>query len=61
MDAAYEGVQKRTFLFALVLALLNIPFMIEIILLYQKLGPTKEEPAAGSSKHGDSEEKSLLE
>lgn len=39
VDAAYEAVQKRTFLPMIILGGLHLPFLIEIIVLYRKLGP----------------------
>ncbi len=39
MDALYEKVQKRTFIVTLIMVLAHIPFVIEIIVLYSKLGP----------------------
>ncbi len=39
VDALYEKVQKRTFIFTLIMVLAHIPFVIEIIVLYSKLGP----------------------
>ena len=44
MDAGYEGMQKRVFLVTMLVAFIHIPFIIETILLYPKLGPrTKQE------------------
>ena len=44
VDAGYEGMQKRVFLMTMVLAFVHIPFIIEVIVLYPKLGPkTKQE------------------
>ena len=44
MDAAYEAMQKRVFVVAIVLALLQAPFVIEVAILYKRLGPrTKQE------------------
>ena len=44
VDAAYEGMQKRTYLTTILLAFIHIPFIIEVIVLYPKLGPkTKRE------------------
>ena len=42
VDAIYEGVMKRTFVFTLSLAILHIPFFIEIIVLSPKLTPKKD-------------------
>ncbi len=39
VDALYEKVQKRTFIVTLIMVLAHIPFVIEIIVLYSKLGP----------------------
>lgn len=57
VDAAYEGMQNLTFL---VFALLHIPFVIEIILLYPKLGLKIEEQADLSMQGKSEEKKSLL-
>ncbi len=35
----YEGVQKREFPPSILFACLNIPFLVEIIILYKHLGP----------------------
>ncbi len=37
VDAAYEGVEKRTFLAMALLAATHLPFLIGTILLYRKL------------------------
>ena len=51
VDAAYEGMQKRTFLVTIVLAFIHIPFIIEVIVLYSKLGPkTKEDKTEQNTK-----------
>ncbi len=39
VDAMYEGFKKRTFVAAALLATLHLPFLVEIIVLYKKLGP----------------------
>ncbi len=39
VDTVYEGAMKRTFLSAIPMAIVHIPFLIGIIVLYQKLGP----------------------
>ena len=38
VDAAYEGVKKRTFLPMLLIVGLHLPFLIGITILYKKLG-----------------------
>ncbi len=40
-DALYEVTQKRTFLLSILLGSLNIPFLIEVVVLYRRLGPSK--------------------
>ncbi len=40
VDTAYEGMQKRTSLIMLMLVVLHSPFLIEMIVLYHKLGPS---------------------
>ncbi len=42
MDALYEKMQKRTFVFTLLMVIVHIPFLTEIIVLYPKLGPRKD-------------------
>ncbi len=39
VDAAYEGMQKRTFLAMLILLSLHVPMLVEILFLYKKLSP----------------------
>ena len=53
MDAAYEGLMKRTFVAMIVLLVTHLPFLIGIIFMYRKLGfkPNK-------SAFKDSEEES---
>ena len=52
MDAAYEGMEKRTFLVTMILVFIHIPFIIEIIVLYPKLGPkTKQSDTEQDSDH----------
>ena len=38
VDAAYEGVMKRTFLPMLLLAALHLPFLIGVTIMYKRLG-----------------------
>ena len=56
MDAAYEAIQKRTFLAMIILGGLHIPFLIEIIILYRKLGPTDNQHSQSMSKSDDAGE-----
>ena len=51
VDAAYEGLMKRTFVAMLVLMATHLPFLTGIVVMYRKLGfkPTK-------SAFSDSEE-----
>ncbi len=42
VDAVYEGAKKRVFMFTIALVILHIPFFIGIIVLYPKLGPSKD-------------------
>ena len=37
MDAAYEGMQKRTFLAMVLLMFSHLPFLVGIIVFFQKL------------------------
>lgn len=39
MDALYEGFEKRTFVAALIFAVLHTPFLLEFVILFKKLGP----------------------
>ena len=39
VDAVYEGAQKRTFLISAVVLVLYLPFIVEFIVLFRKLGP----------------------
>ena len=43
VDAGYEGMQKRVFLVTMLLAFIHIPFIIETVLLYSKLGPKSKQ------------------
>ena len=38
VDAAYEGLMKRTFIAMLLLMASHLPFLIGIVLMYRKLG-----------------------
>ncbi len=40
VDLLYEKTKKRTFVPSILFALLHIPFLIEIIILYKPLGPS---------------------
>ncbi len=56
MDAVYEGAKKRVFMFTLALVILHVPFFIELIVLYPKLGPSKDldsEPQYSKLKQED--------
>ena len=37
MDAAYEGMEKRTFVAMILLAGLHLPFLLEVVVFYQRL------------------------
>ncbi len=45
-DALYEVTQKITFLVSILLASINIPFLIEVVVLYQRLGPSEPKSEA---------------
>ena len=45
VDAAYEGLMKRTFIAMLVLMASHLPFLIGIVILYRKLGSKPMESA----------------
>ena len=51
VDAAYEGMQKRTFLVTMVLAFIHIPFIVEVIVLYPKLGPQTKQRNSEEDKY----------
>ena len=38
VDAAYEGLKKRTFAAMILLMITHLPFLIGIIIMYKKLG-----------------------
>jgi len=52
VDAAYEGVQKRTFLAMAVMTFLLAPFLVILILLYPKLGKLRDKQIAAASSLG---------
>jgi len=62
VDAAYEGVQKRTFLAMAVMTCLLAPFLVILILLYPKLGKLRDQQIAISSsvEKGDDEDSTEL-
>lgn len=39
VDAAYEGMMKRTFLAMIIMIVAHLPFLIIFILMYRKLRP----------------------
>ena len=41
MDAAYEGMQKRTFLAMAIMIASHLPFLVIFIVIYHKLGSPK--------------------
>ena len=43
VDAAYEGVQKRTFLVSIILIVAHLPFVAEIIVLHKQLSTYSNE------------------
>ena len=43
VGAAYEGVQKRTFLAMSIMMSLQVPLILTLLLLYRKLGRMKEQ------------------
>ena len=62
VGAAYEGVQKRTFLAMSIMISLQIPLILILLLLYRKLGRMKEKLQAqpGLSDEEDTSEISEL-
>ena len=57
MDAAYEGMKKRTFVGMLVLVTTHLPFLIGIIVMYRKLGvkPNEVEYKEEETRESDSD------
>lgn len=57
MDAAYEGMMKRTFLAMIIMILAHLPFLLFFVCLYPKLGhhskETELEDRASSSDESD--------
>lgn len=62
VDAAYEGVQKRTFLAMAIMTCLLAPFLVILILLYPKLEKLRDQQIATSSsvETGDDEDSTEL-
>jgi len=52
VDAAYEGVQKRTFLAMATLICLLLPILVPLMLLYPKLGKLRDKQIAAASSLG---------
>lgn len=57
MDAAYEGLMKRTFAAMIVLLATHLPFLIGIVFMYRKLGlkPNKSAFKESEEESDDSE------
>lgn len=53
MDAAYEGMTKRTFLAMSIMIIAQFPFLIIFLCMYSKLGPPNNKVDSAES---DSEE-----
>ena len=51
VDAAYEGVQKRTFL-AMAIMIGLLPILVTLMLLYPKLGKLRDKQIAAASSLG---------
>lgn len=51
VDAAYEGMEKRTFVAMILLAGLHLPFLVEIIVFYRQLSFKPSTPS-GYAKIG---------
>lgn len=62
VDAAYEGLMKRTFVAMVVLIAAHLPFLSGIMFMYKKLGSKPKESAFKQSKEesDDSESDELL-
>jgi len=52
VDAAYEGVQKCTFLAMAIMLCLLLPILVTLMLLYPKLGKLREKQIAAASSLG---------
>ena len=50
VDAAYEGMMKRTFVAMIVLLATHLPFLTGIIIMYRKLGSKPTESAFKDSE-----------
>ena len=59
MDAAYEGVQKRTFLAMLLCVVFYVFILVGILLLYPKLAPPT--PSKPDDHDSDKESKTLTD
>ena len=59
VDAAYEGLMKRTFVAMLVLLATHLPFLIGIIFMYGRLGFKPTESAFKDFKESDDSESDL--
>ena len=55
VDAAYEGLMKRTFVAMLLLLTSHLPFLIGIVTMYRKLGSKPAESAFKDSEDDDGE------
>jgi cbb3-type cytochrome oxidase subunit 3 len=50
VDAAYEGLMKRTFVAMIVLLVTHLPFLVGIVFMYRKLGSKPKESAFKESE-----------
>lgn len=61
MDAAYEGLMKRTFVAMIVLLATHLPFLIGIIFMYRKLGFKPDKSAFKDSKEESDDSESDMD
>ena len=61
VDAAYEGLLKRTFVAMIVLLATHLPFLTGIIFMYRKLGLKPNESPFKDSKEGSDDSESDMD
>ena len=54
MDAAYEGMTKRTFLAMSIMIIALLPFLIVFLCMYSKLTPPKSKQVSAESESEES-------
>ena len=60
MDAVYEGTQKRTFVIMAVMVIVHLPFFVEIIVLYRRLGPRSQTEGYSEIKESESDTEQVV-